>query len=169
MSRRTPIPDRAPLGDVVDGFALRVERGDLLALEPLPGATVIASGALVVRYGVRFLGKPLLSIVPGLVALEYGEMLTGEAAWTFLLRQSNLHPRAEVFGYRSDGRDDQMLVRSLDLALTPDVLVYADAAATVPVARPQAVIAPASAILPDRLIQALPRFETLADWERQTA
>ncbi len=148
---------------------LRASRGDVLALQAEPGAEVVASGAFVLRYGIRYLGKPFLSIVPGLIALEYGEMLTGEDAWAFLLRQSNLHPRAEIFGYRNDGRDDMMLVRNLDLALTPEVLVYAELAATAPLARPQAVIAPTDANLPERLLQFLPRFEALADWETQTA
>ncbi len=169
MSSRTPIPDRVPLGDALSGFVLHSARGDLLALQALPGMDVTAAGSLVVRYGIRYLGKSFLSIVPGLIALEYGELLTGEDAWAFLLRHSNLHPRAEVFGYRNDGRDDMMLVRNLDLALTPEVLVYADGAATTPLARPQAIIAPADAILPERITRYLPRFEALADWETQTA
>jgi hypothetical protein len=169
MSSRTPIPERAPLGDSLRGFALHTARGDVLSLEPQPGAEVIAAGTLVVRYGLRYLGKSFLSIVPGLVALEYGEILTGEDAWTFLLKQSNLHPRAEIFGYRNDGRDDMMLVRNLDLALAPEVLAYTDEAATTPLSRPQAIIAPPDAALPERLTQFLPRFAALADWETQTA
>ena len=66
---------------------------------------------MIVRYGVRFLGKPHLSVVPGLVAIDYGEMLIGEEAWIFLTKRSNLYPRAEVFGYRNDGHDDMITVK----------------------------------------------------------
>jgi hypothetical protein len=165
---RPVIPERQPVSDAFPGAA--VQNGGRQALAFEAGASeVLWAGPCLIRYGVRYLGKPHLSIVPGLVALDYGELLTGEAAWDFLLRHSNRYPRAEVFGYRNDGRDEMMLVRALDLALAPEVLAYADAAATAPVARPTALIASEAqaATLPPRLSEALSRYETMEDWLSQ--
>ncbi len=165
---RPPIPDRQPISDAFTGAV--VQAGERYALTLTPGsATIFASGPLLIRYGVRYLGKPHLSIVPGLVVLDYGDMLTGDAAWDFLIHRSNRYPRAEVFGYRNDGRDEMMLVRALDFALTPEVLAYTDAQATTPVARPTALIAPNAdaAALPARLTEAIVRFDTLEDWLSQ--
>lgn len=163
-----PIPARQPVGDSFSGALLSVDSAQLLALEPVEGALTLLRGALTIRYGLRFLGKPHLSIIPGLVALDYGEMLVGDEAWEFITRRSNLYPRAEVFGYRNDGLDEMKYIKTLDLALPVEVLVYADAAASKPVAAPAALIAPASIDLPPRLLRHLPRFDTLAAW-RETA
>lgn len=168
MARPT-IPERQPVGDAFTGVVVQAGAHQALAFAP-GAADVLHAAPGIVRYGVRFLGKPHLSIVPGLIVVDYGQMLTGEAAWDFLINHSNRYPRAEVFGYRNDGRDDMMLVRALDLALPPEVLVYADAHATTPLARPTALIAGADApAVPDRLLGALTRFETMEDWLRQTA
>jgi hypothetical protein len=156
------IPQREPIGDPFTGAVLEMNGKHLLALEADENA--IHAGAMIVRYGIRFLGKPHLSIVPGLLALDYGEMLTGEAMWTFLLKKSNLYPRADVVGYRNDGTDDMIQVKWLDLALPVEPLVYLDAAATRPAARPVALIAPPDAPLPPRLSEYLPRYDSTAAW-----
>lgn len=173
------IPPREPVADSFTGSAISITTTDTTtgkttprqAVTTLPvaetDAQVIVSGGLIARYGVRLLGKPHLSIVPGLLALDYGDMLTGEAAWAFLLKNSNLYPRAEVVGYRDDGSDDMIAVKWLDLALTPQVLIYADEAATRPAARPEVLIAPADAVVPARLSEYLPRYESLAAWRNQ--
>lgn len=158
------IPERQPPGDTFSGAVIKVDETPLLALAPLADAALTASGDFVIRYGIRFVGKLHLSIVPGLVVLDYGDMLTGNEAWEFLLKRSHLHPRAEVFGYRNDGRDDMQLVRNLDMAVPVEVLVYADAAAVEPLARPAALIAPDEAEVPTRLLQYLPRYRGLAEW-----
>ena len=169
MSRPT-IPERQPVGEWFGGALVQAAEQFALIVNPGP-APVFRAGPLVVRYGIRFLGKPHLSIVPGLVVIDYGDMLTGEPAWEFLTQRSNRYPRAEVFGYRNDGRDEMMLVRALDLALSPEVLVYADNTATAPLARPTALIATETeaAALPARLTGALARYESLEDWQRQIA
>jgi hypothetical protein len=162
-----PIPERSPLADAFAGVLLRTEAAHLLAHEPAPGAALAASGPLTLRYAVEYLGRPHLAIVPGLIALDYGDMLTGEAAWDFLLHRSNLHPRADVIGYRTDGTDDMTLVKLLDLAQPVQVWAYADAAAVKPLARVQALIATPDAVaaLPPRLLAYLPRFDSLTDWQ----
>lgn len=160
-----PIPERAPIAESFSGVVLQAGAAQALAFSPVSNTTVIASGDFVVRYGVRFLGKPHVSIVPGLLALDYGEMMTGEEAWDFLLKRSNLYPRSEVIGYRNDGKDDMVFIRQLDLALTPEALVYADASATTPIAKPTALIASGDAQISPRLLEYLPRYDTIAAWQ----
>lgn len=121
-----------------------------------------------IRYGLRLLGKLHVSIVPGLVVLDRGEMMTGEEAWDFLLKNSNLYPRSEVFGYKNDGTDDSIFIRSLDMAVAPEVLVYSDESAVKPIAKPAALIAPDVSGLPERLLHYLPRYPSLAEWQAET-
>ncbi|MGQ9889253.1 MAG: hypothetical protein ACUVSX_12295 [Aggregatilineales bacterium] len=160
------IPERSPIGDLFPGLLLR--SGDLhaLALETAPFAELVASGPLMVRYAVEYLGKPHLAVVPGLIALDYGDILAGEAAWDFLLHRSNLYPRADVIGYRTDGADDMVQVKWLDLAQPVQVWAYKDDQAVKPIARVTALIAAAelNPDLPPRLLEYLPCFASAADW-----
>lgn len=137
-----------------------------LALNASDSANVVYSGTMVIRYGARYLGKPHLAVVPGLIAIDYGDMLTGDEAWDFLIHRSNLYPRAEVFGYRNDGRDEMITVKLLDLAQPIAVLVYESASATIPIAAPSALIAPEAQAtdLPSRLLGYLPRYDTASAW-----
>lgn len=162
---RPPIPERQPIGDAFTGTVIEV--GTSQALTPdAPGAVkTVYSGVMIVRYGVRYLGKAHLSIVPGLIAIDYGTMLTGEEAWEFLLRRSNLYPRADVFGYRNDGRDDMITVKNLDLAQPVEVLVYTDASAAAPIAKPTALIADHAFSAPHRLVESLPLYPSVAAWQ----
>jgi hypothetical protein len=158
------IPQRVPLADTCKGVILQLGDAQLLAAEPQPDASLIASGEFVVRYGLRFLGKLHVSIVPGMVVLDYGDVITGEEAWEFLLKHSNLHPRAEVIGCRNDGSDDMVVVKNLDMAVQPEVLIYPDEAATRPIAHPAALIAPELTVFPARLLEYLPHYLTLKEW-----
>jgi hypothetical protein len=160
-----PIPERNPIGDLFTGFAIAVDGKEALAVNFQPKAEIIARGNFVVRYGLRYLGKPFLSVVPGLVALDYGDFLTGEEAWDFLLKGSNLYPRSEVIGYRNDGRDEMVVIKALDISLTPEVLIYADAAAITPIAKPTALITSSDADIPARLLKFLPCFANLTEWQ----
>lgn len=155
------IPPRNPIADAWSGVALRADEADFVSAGAQPGTQVIAHGSFVVRYGLRILGKHWLSIVPGLVAVDYGTFLTGEEAWEFVLKKSNLYPRAEVFGYRDSGVEDQMFLRQLDIALPPQVLLYADASATTPLAKPAAWIGAPDEALPERMRAYLPIFPTI--------
>lgn len=158
-----PIPERAPIQDTFAGSVITLDGRQALAAEPVPGAQVRMSGTLTIQYGIRFLGKLHLSIVPGIVVLDYGDMITGEEAWDFLLKRSNLHPRAEVIGYRNDGKDDMVFIKHLDLSVPPEVLVYAGD--TRPAAQPIALIAQQTGDVPPRLLEYLPHYSTLADWQ----
>jgi hypothetical protein len=159
------IPQREPIGDAFSGIVIEVEGKQALAVRSLPDGEIIASGDFVIRYGLRYLGKLHFSIVPGLVALDYGDFLTGEDAWNFLMNRSNLYPRSEVVGYRNDGQDEMIVIKSLDLGVPPEVLVYTDASATTPIAKPVALIAPLDMEIPARLLEFLPRFASVPEWQ----
>lgn len=166
MSRS--IPEPAPVEDRLTGALIRAGAQTALATAFASGMDAVASGDFIVRYAIHYQGKSHLSIVPGLVVLDYGDMLTGEAAMSFLIERSNLHPRAEVAGVRDDGSEDMVFVRQLDLARPLEVLVYADAPARVPIARPSALIGPDGDAFPLRLRNALPLFPTTAAWQSET-
>jgi hypothetical protein len=160
-----PIPERRPVGDTFTGSLLKIDDTYLLATASPTGIDPVASGLFVVRYGVRFLEKPFLSIVPGLLALDYGDMLVGDAAWDFLLNRSNLYPRADVVGYRNDGHDDMIPVKWLDLAMPFEVLIYTPEQDTLPAASVEALIAPRNADIPERILNYLPHYSTISDWQ----
>jgi hypothetical protein len=159
------IPARQPLADRFQGAVVQVDDQYLLMPTPVPVQAVVHGGELIIRYGIRYLGKPHLAIVPGLVALDYGDMLTGEEAWLFLRHRSNLYPRADVIGYRNDGVDDMIVVKFLDMAEPVLVLAYTDAVATQPIAAVQALISGDTQQVPARLLEYLPHFATLENWQ----
>jgi len=159
------IPDREPVGDGFSGIISKFGNHLLLSITPITSADPIAEGDFVIRYGITYLGKPHYSIVPDLVVVDYGDMLVGEAAWEFLTKQSNLYPRADVLGYRNDGRDEMLVVKQLDLVVPFDVLAYTSESDHTPIAKLNAFIAPASDTYPEKLQQYLPRFDTITDWQ----
>lgn len=161
------IPDPKPIGDLFTGHVIQVDDVQLIATTHHPEANTLASGTFVVRYGLRFLGKLHISIVPDMLILDYGEILTGEDAWEFLHKQSNRYPRSEVVGYRNDGMDDMVLIRALDMAVAPEVLVYDNPSAIKPIAKPTVLIAPTSDHLPARLLNYLPHYASLAQWQAE--
>lgn len=161
------IPEQQPIGDVYSGSIIQVGDVQLLTSAGTTETGTIASGNFIIRYGLRFLGKLHISIVPGLLVLDYGEMLTGEEAWEFLLKQSNLYPRSEVMGYRNDGTEDMALIRTLDMAVPPEVLLYDTPTAIKPIAKPTALISPTTEHLPTRLLSYLPQYASLAEWQAE--
>jgi hypothetical protein len=163
--RARSVPERVPVTDAFNGVIVQGRQAQALALSAPPGLDVVASGEFLIQYGVRFLGKPQTYIVPGLVVLDYGDLLTGEDGWNFLWHRHNLHPRAEVAGYRDDGRDDLVFFRQLDLSIPPQVLVYRHSDFVTPLARPTAFIGDVPTDLPSRLREYLPVHRTAADWE----
>ncbi|MCU0463816.1 MAG: hypothetical protein MUF38_04530 [Anaerolineae bacterium] len=165
MSRA--IPPRQPVGDPFTGALLRVGYVYLLAASLSSEVEPVFSGQLTVRYGLRYLGKPFLAVVPALVALDYGDFLTGDAAWEFLTKRSNLYPRSDVIGYRHDGTDEMIPVKQLDLAIPPMALAYSDAESALPLAEVTGLVG-AEEAFPARLCAFLARYDTLADfWAAQ--
>lgn len=160
------IPPRRAFGDTLEGLIIR-QSGHALLASTMPEETeLLFAGELTIRYGIGFLGKPHYSIVPELVVLDYGEGLAGEDAWNFLLRKSNLYPRADVLGYRNDGVDEMIVVKKLDLMQPVHVLAFTSSISQIPVARLSALITGNQALeLPTRLLQYLPQFESIHAWQ----
>jgi hypothetical protein len=163
----TDIPARQPYGEVFTGAIMTVGSQHVIAPAPLPDAQVLHRGSFVLRYGVEYLGKPQYSIVPGLIAIDYGEMFVGEEAWDFLLHRSNLYPRGDVLGYRNDGEDDMITIKRLDLVPPFHILAYPDEQATTPLARIAAVIASDETHLPPWLARYARRYPSLTEYQAQ--
>jgi hypothetical protein len=136
----------------------------LLPLPSIAGLKQMAAGQLIVRYGVRYLGKLHLSIVPGLIASERGTMLVGSEAWEFLIHKSARFPRAEVFGYRNDGAQDSMFIRDLDVVAPIEALVYPNNDTTTPIGNFSVLVVPPNLPLPHYLDEYLTRYAAVADW-----
>ncbi|MEM9951202.1 MAG: hypothetical protein AAF846_06375 [Chloroflexota bacterium] len=160
------IPDRQPIGDTFRGVIISVDDYHLLAHAPIDGYETLHDGEFIVRYGIVYLGKPHLSVVPALVALDYGEFKTGEDAWNFLLHKSNLYPRSDVIGHNKSGDDTQAFLKELDLMYPFDILVYADDTATTPLCKVDAIITPIAENVPERLAKHANIFPTVKDWKK---
>lgn len=160
------IPPRKAIGDSFEGVVLKLDEQYLLAPAPIAGFPSLYQGNFIIRYAVVYLGKPHYSIVPDLLALDYGEFLTGEEAWDFLINKSNLYPRADVLGYRNDGLDTQVFVKELDLVWDFDVLIYENEQATKPLAKVAALIATKTDNLPERLLDYLEVFPSVKEWQK---
>lgn len=159
-ARRLPIAERVSgVVTVLDGLAL-------LSPAELPAGELFAGGELVIRYGITFLGKPHLSIVPNLIVADYGELLNGEAAWDFLMTSGHLYPRADVCGFLNDGSDEMVALKQLDLDYPFDVFVYQELRDARPLAALSALIADAPPSYPERLLRRLPRYDSLSAWRR---
>jgi hypothetical protein len=152
------------MGDPITGVLSHYDGATLLSITELPEAELIASGEFVLRYAIPYLEKPHLAIVPGLVAVDYGEMFNGEEMWHFILTKSNRYPRADVMGYRNDGVDEMIVLKRLDVDRPVQVLAYDSSAATSPIATIQALITSDALTLPARVRQYLPHYSSLAQW-----
>lgn len=155
---------RQPIAEQVAGVVTRIGDGALLSSRKLSAGEEVAQGDLILRYGITYLGKPQLSIVPDLVVADYGELLQGEAAWEFLMERGHLYPRADVCGRRSDGQDDMVAVKQLDLDYPCDVFVYSDIMESKPLARVSALIAADRAKFPGRLVRHVAVYASLDQW-----
>jgi len=138
----------------------------LLSAAELSVGEVIARGELILRYGITYLGKPHLSIVPHLVVADYGELLNGEEAWAFLMTNAHLYPRADVCGFLNDGTDEMVALKQLDFDYPLEVFVYRHVHDDRPLAKLSALIADDPVSYPERLLRHLPRFESLSAWRR---
>ena len=87
MKRKLEV-QHLPISERVAGVVTELDGQALLSPAELPEGKLIARGELAVRYGITFLGKPHLSIVPHLVVADYGELLNGEEAWAFLMTRT---------------------------------------------------------------------------------
>lgn len=157
------IPARRAAGDTVTAALSLLEGYSVLSPAPLAGLVPTHQGQLFVRYALEYLGKPQYCIAPELVTLDYGDGMAGDEAFEFLLRKSNLYPRGDVFGWRNDGVDEMVVIKKLDLAQPVRLLVYADAASTLPLAEAVALIGTSFDGFPPRLLDYAKRRFASAD------
>ncbi len=157
-------PHRQPIAECLAGVVSRVDDMALLSSSGLPEGEEIARGDLIGRYGITYLGKPHLSIVPDLVVADYGELIYGEAAWHFLMTLGHLYPRADVCGLRNDGQDEMLVLKQLDFDYPYDVFVYKETTDRQPIARLTGLIAVDLTNFPGRLVKHLPTFASLDAW-----
>jgi len=158
------MPQRQPISEQVAGVVTDVGGRALLSASALDEGDIIAGGELTLRYGITYLGKPHLSIVPDLVVADYGELLKGEAAWEFLMQSAHLYPRADVCGFRNDGADEMSALKLLDFDYPYDVFVYREIQSHQPLAKLAGLIAAEGESFPERLLRHLPRFDSLSAW-----
>ena len=165
MKRKSEI-QRQPIAERVSGIVTELDGRALLSPAELPAGKVIARGEWILRYGITFLGKPHLSVVPNLVVADYGELLNGEEAWAFLMSSAHLYPRADVCGFLNDGSDEMVALKHLDFDYPFDVFVYREVQDDRPLAALSALIAEAPPSYPERLLRRLARFDSLSAWRQ---
>lgn len=165
MKRKTDV-QRQPISEQVNGTVTKVDGRALLSTAEMTEGEAVARGDLILRYGITYMGKPHLSIVPHLVVADYGELINGEEAWTFLMTSAHLYPRADVCGFLHDGRDELVALKQLDFDHPFDVFVYRHIGEDLPLAKLSALIADESAPFPERLLKHLPRFKSLDVWRQ---
>ena len=158
------MPERQPISERVSAVVTRVDGRSLLSSGSLEAGEVLAQGDLILRYGITYLGKPQLSIVPDLVVADYGEMLVGESMWQFLMKSAHLYPRADAFGLGKDGVEEMVVLKQLDFDYPYDVFAYHKESDRQPFTRLSALIVPDKTKLPQRLLAQLPRFVSLNAW-----
>ena len=163
MTKRT-LPERQPISDQISAFVTRFEDCALLSRACLEAGEVLAQGELMLRYGITYLGKPQLSIVPDLVVADYGELLAGESMWQFLMSSAHRYPRADAFGLNWDGGEEMVALKQLDFDYPYDVFVYRQDRDRKPLTRLSALIASDQSPFPHRLLAQLPRFDSLDAW-----
>lgn len=156
-----PIPPLELVGDTIQASLYTLEHGLLLAFGTPPRLPASAlhrpHGPLMVRYALPYL-RAEQAIVPGLFASEYGAMLVGREAWDYTWHHNNLHPRADLLGFRTDGQEDQIMLRDLDFGRGVEVWVYATAEARIPLAQITAYWKPAGYDIPDLLAEHAPNW-----------
>ncbi len=163
------IPEPVLLGDELSGTLYETAEGVILILgtppDQLSPASVQHTGPLVVRYALPYYQEGV-AIVPGLFASDYGECLVGRQAWDYAQKHFTIHPRGTIAGLRTDGDDDERLIRELDFGCAVEVYAYESPEARSPLARLSGFWMGANAPneLPELLVRHLPR---LADFPGQ--
>jgi hypothetical protein len=159
------LPPRQPVQDLLTGVVLRAFDRLFLASEPHPDTELIASGSVAVRYGIVYLGRSYHAIMPELVVFDTGGGLSGEDAWRFLFEESNLFPRAEVIGFREDGEEDMVTVKTLDLMYPVRAFTFFPPDAPVNLGQLSALLGTFPEALPARLTNCLDAYPDLATYK----
>ncbi len=157
---------RQPIADCISGALVRINGDVFLAQEATDAVELMFAGDFVVRYGITYLGRPTVSIVPELVVADYGELLAGDQAWSFLMESAHLYPRADVCGRRSDGEEDMVALKQLDFDHPYHVFAYRLVDDRIPVAKICAILGNEHSVWPERLLRHLRCYDSVNDWRR---
>lgn len=158
------LPERQPISERVSAVVTRIDDSALLSASSLGAGDILAQDDLILRYGITYLGKPQLSIVPDLVVADYGEILVGESMWQFMMKSAHLYPRADACGLSEDGVEEMVALKQLDFDYPYNVFVYRKDSDSTPLTRLAALIASEQTLFPQRLLDHLPRFDSLNAW-----
>lgn len=119
------------------------------------------SGILTIRFFIPLLYEPHLALNPGYVLAERGGELFGWQAWDFCFKRFELHPRADITGLRSDGIEDTLFLKTLDIAAPIRVFAYASPSAVTPLRHVGKLkILDSQIEVPERLMQYIPLAES---------
>lgn len=123
------IPEPIYIHETVEGAVFDLPEGTTLVVgQPRRHFANYAprlSGTLVVRYGLSLQTPATQAILPGLFVSEKGVALVGDEAWTFILKNFQMYPRADVVGLRAlTGAPLQVFLRELDFGSGVRVFVY---------------------------------------------
>jgi hypothetical protein len=126
MSSRIPSPEL--ITETVEGTVYELPGGTVLVLGSLPTALAEMkphlTGMLTIRYGFPKQVPATDTIIPGLFAAEKGGFLVGRAAWDYIEKNFQVHPRADVVGISPDGSEVQVFLRELDFGLPVRVFAF---------------------------------------------
>ena len=157
----SPIPSPEYVSEMINGSVYRFTDNTVLVVGDVPttfaAQSPIATGMLIVRYGLTLIVPPGVVLIPGLLAAEKGGMLVGREAWDFLESNFTMHPRADILGMGVDGKPIQVLVREIDFGVAVKVYIYASKDAKIPMAEvTQLIIGNNAPPLPELLSRYLP-------------
>ncbi len=118
-----------PITQHIHGKLFRDEgengRASLLLLNPNPAGKT--AGSLYLRYAFVLLG-PEEYIFPAFILDDWGREMRSLDIYEWVRENADHFPRAEIFGYETDGRETQCFVRGLELVVKLPCYVYQNAA-----------------------------------------
>jgi hypothetical protein len=123
--------------------------------EAQPDGNLSAEGDLIIRYGIPLHQTSYLSVIPAWFVADRGGQMRGWQAWQWIMKLHPTHPRAEIFGLRSDGQSTQVFLRELDFYVPIRIYAYLQPDEMIPKARITHLIYEQGAQVPDLLLKTL--------------
>lgn len=115
------------------------------------------SGLFVLRFCIPLLYESHLALNPAYLLGERGGELYGWKAWDFARTRYELYPRSELTGLRTDGVEDVLFLKTLDVAASVRIFAYPSAAAMMPLIQVSSLVVKDESIeLSARLLKCLP-------------
>ncbi len=119
------------------------------------------SGLIVLRFCIPLLYESHLALNPAYLLGERGGELYGWKAWDFTFKRYEMYPRSELTGLRTDGVEDVLFLKTLDIAAPVRIFAYPSVAARVPLSCVTKLVVKDELVeLPERLLEYLPPENT---------